>query len=329
LQNVYIRSESNLLKPHVHVASIPHGQFHPYHDNCLNMIRDPVDGGCDAGDQLQVPVGKLQQSWRDGGCGLFQDHWDRGSWCTRFNASMQGTFGDANYTFTSIKVFWSEGTTKEQIHTEEPGVELSWRIPVSVPLDEANSDDANADVGYQVVYYSLKGGFTQKTEMFFILVEDVTYTPLAYFLENIGFGHLRPPTREFELLLDSQFSRPAISKNTHQGTFAGQFYFRASQMKRIVTRTPRLRIATLPSNIGGLCSFLTGIGTFLFFLTCRKQEVCLDEKQYKMMNRAKEMSRATDAWFGEADDKVHYELINHAEGGLSKELPHGKFSARD
>lgn len=118
---------------------------------------------------------------------------------------------------------------------------------MSVPLDEANSDKENADVGYQVVYYSLSGRFTQKTEMFFILVEDVTYTPLACFLENIGFGDLRPPTIKFELLLESQFLRPAISKNVHQGQFAGQFYLRASQMKRIVTRTPRLRIATLPS----------------------------------------------------------------------------------
>lgn len=74
---------------------------------------------------------------------------------------------------------------------------------------------------------------------------------------------------------------------------------------------------------------MTGIGTFLFFFTCRRPEVCLDEKQYKMMTRAKEMGRADDS-FGEAGDEGHYdELINHAEGGLSTELPHGKLAARE
>jgi len=129
LHNVHIRSRSNLVTSRAHTASIPHGKFGKYHANCGAFVRDPVDGGCDKGLQVQVPKNMVSKSWRDGGCSLFQEHWS-GAWCTRLNASMQGTFGDGNYTFTSIKLFWSKEATKDQIHTQEPGVELSWRIPL-------------------------------------------------------------------------------------------------------------------------------------------------------------------------------------------------------
>jgi len=243
-----------------------------------------VDGGCDAGAQVQVPIQKLNQSWRDGGCSLFQDHW-QGAWCTRINASMKGTFGDENYTFTSIKLFWSKEASQGEIYKHEPGVELSWRIPVSVPQALSRSG-----AGFQVMYYSLRGDMAQKTEMFFLLHEDVTYTPTAYFFENIGFGHRWPPKREYELMLNSQFSRPAIALDTDRGKFAGQFYLRASQLKRIVTRIPIVTIGSIPSQIGGLTKFLMTIGAICFFLLCQKKEVCLEAGKYAAVRVAKTVS---------------------------------------
>jgi len=90
LHNVHIRSRSNLVTSRAHTASIPHGKFGKYHANCGAFVRDPVDGGCDKGLQVQVPKNMVSKSWRDGGCSLFQKHWS-GAWCTRLNASMQGT----------------------------------------------------------------------------------------------------------------------------------------------------------------------------------------------------------------------------------------------
>jgi len=90
LHNVHIRSRSNLVTSRAHTASIPHGKFGKYHANCRAFVRDPVDGGCDKGSQVQVPKNMVSKSWRDGGCSLFQEHWS-GAWCTRLNASMQGT----------------------------------------------------------------------------------------------------------------------------------------------------------------------------------------------------------------------------------------------
>jgi len=283
LHNVSVRSDSNLTKAHVLTRSIPSGQHEKYRENCGAMIYHPTDGGCKAPpDQRNVSHDMLNKSWRDGGCSLFRDAW-QGEWCTRFDAKMHGSFGDANFTFTSVELYWHPRATSEQIQQEEPGVELSWAIPLTV-----DGPDADVEGGFQSLYYGFNADIAQKTEMYFMLHETETYLPVAYFLWNMGFGlkSLRPPNKTYELVLDQQFSRPAVPKHKHGERFAAAFYLRSSTMKRVVMRRPILRIGTIPSYVGGFAKFLMGLGTIAFLGLGRQPEVCLKEGSYNRMRVA-------------------------------------------